>query len=71
MYYTLQEKDFINFMTDPSNPKTSSPPSPPKPEEFWQEVAGAENVQHLSKDNFEQFLSEHESALIMFYAPCK
>ncbi|XP_014671849.1 PREDICTED: protein disulfide-isomerase A5-like [Priapulus caudatus] len=64
-----EEKDFVLFMTDPSNPMARESPPPPKPEDFWKEVEGSENVHHLTADNFDAFVEEHGSTLVMFYAP--
>ena len=47
------------------------PPPPPSPETHWTDVEGAENIHHLTETNFESFMREHESVLVMFYAPCK
>ena len=47
------------------------PPPPPSPETHWTDVEGAENIHHLTETNFESFIREHESVLVMFYAPCK
>ena len=61
----------MNFMKDPYNPMASMPPPPPSPETHWTDVEGAENIHHLTETNFESFVREHESVLVMFYAPCK
>ena len=29
------------------------------------------NVAHLTGDDFDQFVQQHNSVLVMFYAPCK
>ena len=58
-------------MKDPYNPMASMPPPPPSPETHWTDVEGAENIHHLTETNFESFIREHESVLVMFYAPCK
>ncbi|XP_060583219.1 protein disulfide-isomerase A5-like [Ruditapes philippinarum] len=65
-----EEPDFIKFMKDPLNtePEPSKPPSP-SPEEHWSDVTGFQNVAFPSGDNFENFIKEHNSVLVMFYAP--
>ena len=67
----FQEADFVNFMKDPFNPMASMPPPPPSPETHWTDVEGGENVHHLTETNYESFMREHDSVLVMFYAPCK
>ncbi|XP_013389215.1 protein disulfide-isomerase A5-like [Lingula anatina] len=66
-----EEADFVNFMKDPNNPEGSTPPPPPQqtPEEQWADVAGAENLNHLTSGTFEAFVKENPSVLVMFYAP--
>ncbi|CAB3986332.1 disulfide-isomerase A5-like, partial [Paramuricea clavata] len=54
--------DFIKFMENPQEPAT-----PPPEEEQWSDEPSA--VEHLTDDNFEDFLSKHDSMLVMFYAP--
>eukprot|EP00794_Sanderia_malayensis_P003727 gene3727-4248_t len=54
--------DFINFMKDPREG-----PPPPAPEPEWSDVPS--KVNHLTDDTFETFLNEHQSVLVMFYAP--
>ncbi|GAB1600815.1 protein disulfide-isomerase A5-like [Argonauta hians] len=50
--------------------KWMSNPSPPTEQEKQSDLFGEEsNVEKLSKSNFDSFLSEHSSALVMFYAP--
>jgi hypothetical protein len=56
--------DFIQFMEDPQNP-----PKPPADEEQWSDEPSA--VEHLTDGNFDDFLSKHDSVLVMFYAPCE
>lgn len=49
-----------------------NPQEPPKPqpeEEQWSDEPSA--VEHLTDGNFEDFISKHDSVLVMFYAPCK
>ena len=57
-------EDFIQFMKDPSE----GPPSPPAEPE-WKDIPSA--VNHLTENTFDMFVREHESVLVMFYAPCK
>ncbi len=66
-----QEADFVAFMKDPQNPMASLPPPPPPPDQLWADVAGAEHLVHLTQANFDSFVAEHASVLVMFYAPCK
>lgn len=47
-------------------------PQPPAPEEKEEETPWSEvepNVEHLSTDNFDSFMSANPSVLVMFYAP--
>ena len=59
-------------MKDPLNtdPEPSKPPSP-TPEEDWKDIAGYQNIAQLGETNFDTFVKEHNSVLVMFYAPCK
>ena len=58
-------------MKDPSNPGATPPPPPSDPpEKQWADVKGMENLHFLSASNFDTFLQDHKSALVMFYAPC-
>ena len=57
-------KDFMQFM---ENPREGPPPPPPEPQ--WSDVPS--HVHHLTDDNFDEFMEEHDSVLVMFYAPCK
>jgi len=59
-------------MKDPLNtdPEASKPPAPSQ-QENWSEVVGNENINFLGEANFDSFIKEHNSALVMFYAPCK
>lgn len=48
-----------------------SSPTPPKAAEKDASLFDEDsNVEHLSKMNFDSFLAEHSSVLVMFYAPC-
>jgi len=51
----------LAFMKNPA-----PPPPPPAPEVPWSEVES--DVAHLG-DNFDEFISAHNSTLVMFYAP--
>jgi len=59
-------------MKDPLNtePEPSKPPAP-SPEEHWNDVAGYQNINFLGDTTFDSFVKEHNSVLVMFYAPCK
>ena len=47
-------------------------PQPPKEEEKEAEWSETESdVVHLGDDDFAEFMEEHSSVLVMFYAPCK
>jgi hypothetical protein len=45
------------------------PPEEPKQEAEWADEPS--EVVHLLDDNFEAYIKEHPSVLVMFYAPCK
>ncbi|XP_060077241.1 protein disulfide-isomerase A5-like [Ylistrum balloti] len=65
-----EEADFVNFMSDPQNPGASPPaPAVETPAQQWAEVVGMENLRFLTTDSFDSFLQEHNSVLVMFYAP--
>ena len=67
----FQEADFVNFMKDPQNPgATPPPPAAEPPEKQWEGVNGMENLHFLTDDNFDSFVQEEKSVLVMFYAPC-
>ncbi|KAK2570032.1 Protein disulfide-isomerase A5 [Acropora cervicornis] len=57
-----EAKDFMQFM---ENPREGPPPPPPEPQ--WSDVPS--HVHHLTDDNFDEFMEEHDSVLVMFYAP--
>ncbi|XP_067130609.1 protein disulfide-isomerase A5 isoform X2 [Centruroides vittatus] len=63
------ENDFVTFMNNPQNPVPSSLPSETSPEQWWAEIDGADNLNHLTASNFDNFINQHSSVLIMFYAP--
>ncbi|CAJ0931489.1 unnamed protein product [Ranitomeya imitator] len=44
-------------------------PAPEQPEVPWSEQDSA--VHHLTDADFDQFVQDHPSVLVMFYAPCK
>ncbi|XP_023220472.1 protein disulfide-isomerase A5-like, partial [Centruroides sculpturatus] len=56
-------------MNNPQNPVSSSLPSETSPEQWWAEIDGADNLNHLTASNFDNFINQHTSVLIMFYAP--
>ncbi|XP_054984224.1 protein disulfide-isomerase A5 isoform X4 [Sorex araneus] len=47
--------------------KSPQPPPPPVPELPWAEEGGS--VYHLTDDDFDRFVKEHSSVLVMFHAP--
>ena len=49
------------------DPKEAPPPPPPEPE--WSDIPS--KINHLSEDNFDSFMKDHKSVLVMFYAPCE
>ena len=60
----LQTDDFVNFMKDPKEG-----PPPPPPEKEWSDQPS--KIHHLSDNDFDSFMKDHNSVLVMFYAPCK
>lgn len=50
-------------------PDSPGPPEEPKQESEWEE--DAPEVAHLHDDDFDDFIQQHSSVLVMFYAPCK
>lgn len=56
------------FMTDPENPKKKAPPPA---EDMWADAVGSENVVKLTTVDFDKFIQNNPSVLVMFYAPCK
>ncbi|XP_038606569.1 protein disulfide-isomerase A5 [Tachyglossus aculeatus] len=54
-------KDIVDWMRNPQ------PPQPPVPETPWAEEDSA--VHHLTDQDFDQFLRDHPSVLVMFHAP--
>ena len=64
-----EEKDFIAFMENPSDPK---PPKQegPSPQEQWAEYPGASSIVHIdSSDAMAGVANAYPSLLVMFYAP--
>ncbi|XP_052091657.1 protein disulfide-isomerase A5-like [Mytilus californianus] len=65
-----EEADFVNFMNDPQNPGASpSQPPPEAPEEQWKEITGYRNIHFPTGSSFDSFIKQHNSVLVMFYAP--
>ncbi|XP_062519566.1 protein disulfide-isomerase A5-like, partial [Corticium candelabrum] len=54
--------DFVQFMENPDEPPTAPPPEPE-----WSDEPSS--VEHLSDDSFDMFVDQHDSVLVMFYAP--
>lgn len=62
----------MNFMKNPLSPTVSATVTPEKMDkDDWGDYEGAENLVHLSDDNFDAFVSIGQPVLVMFYAPCK
>ena len=59
---------FYYFMLFYSNFSPSAPEEP-KQETEWEEEAP--EISHLHEDDFDDFIQQHSSVLVMFYAPCK
>lgn len=64
-----EEPDFVKFMKDPLSTETPQQPPAPAPEEQWMDIDGHEHLHYLGAHNFDTFLENHESVLVMFYAP--
>ena len=45
-------------------------PPPVKDDKPWSEDENT-NVDHLTGEDFDQYIQRHSSVLVMFYAPCK
>lgn len=45
------------------------PAQPQVPETPWADEGGS--VYHLTDEDFDQFVKEHSSVLVMFHAPCE
>ncbi|XP_071978777.1 protein disulfide-isomerase A5 [Engystomops pustulosus] len=61
--YGATAKDIVDWLKDPQ------PPAPEQPDVPWSEQES--DVHHLTDEGFHQFVQEHPSVLVMFYAPCK
>ncbi len=61
--------DFVAFMKDPDNPLSGQDLPKPTPESEWKDHEGAENLLHLTNDNFFTEVKKHDHVLVMFYAP--
>ncbi|KAG8432139.1 hypothetical protein GDO86_016681 [Hymenochirus boettgeri] len=59
--YGATAKDIADWLKDPE------PPVPDAPEVAWAEQETS--VNHLTDADFDQFLKDHPSVLVMFYAP--
>ena len=46
-----------------------APSTPPPKEEEWSDTPS--EVVHLTDSNFDDFIANNPSVLVMFYAPCK
>jgi len=61
-------QDFVDFMHDPFG-------APPEQKELadpaldWEGFKGAEEVVHLGDDTFDDFITDNDAVLVMFYAP--
>jgi len=68
--FTLLMNFSLKNCTMFQSPSESSKETPGLVEEIsWADEQT--DVHHLTEDNFETFLNEHDSVLVMFYAPCK
>ncbi|XP_055983333.1 protein disulfide-isomerase A5 isoform X2 [Sorex fumeus] len=54
-------EDIVEWLKNPQ------PPKPPVPELPWADEGGS--VYHLTDDDFDRFVKEHSSVLVMFHAP--
>lgn len=59
------EKNFIDFMKNPSDPNAGQPSI----KDDWVEVAGYEHIHLLDDANFDEFIETKKKVLVMFYAP--
>lgn len=57
------KEDFVKFVNSLQVGSTGNR------EDLWSDESGA--VYHLNDGNFDDFISKHDSVLVMFYAPCK
>merc|ERR1711953_1597065 len=56
-------------MEDPDNPLSGKELPKPTPESEWRDHEGADDIRHLTTDNFHTKIKEHDHVLVMFYAP--
>lgn len=69
--------DFVRAVSAPGLSLSSAcfwssspqPPQPQVPETPWADEGGS--VYHLTDEDFDQFVKEHASVLVMFHAPCE
>nr|KAF6379759.1 protein disulfide isomerase family A member 5 [Myotis myotis] len=59
--YGSSAEDIVEWLKNPQ------PPQPQVPETPWADEGGS--VYHLTDEDFDQFLKEHSSVLVMFHAP--
>ncbi|XP_060630757.2 protein disulfide-isomerase A5 [Anolis sagrei] len=59
--YSATAKDIAEWLQNPQPPKPQAPETP------WPEEDNA--IYHLTDDDFDKFIKEHSSVLVMFYAP--
>ncbi|XP_048340459.1 protein disulfide-isomerase A5 [Sphaerodactylus townsendi] len=59
--YSATAKDIAEWLKNPQPPKPQAPEAP------WSEEDNP--VYHLMDDDFDKFMKEHPSVLVMFYAP--
>ena len=57
--------------TPPTPEETTPPPPANDGSSQWSDITGGSDISHLTVDNFNSFITEHDSVLVMFYAPCK
>lgn len=71
-FISFQESDFVEYMKSVvDGTPLSTPPPPPPPEKWWEELPNGQYVKYLKADTFDEILKTKETALVMFYAPCK
>uniref|UniRef100_G1LDS5 Thioredoxin domain-containing protein n=1 Tax=Ailuropoda melanoleuca TaxID=9646 RepID=G1LDS5_AILME len=61
--YGSTAEDIVEWLKNPQ------PPQPQAPETPWADEGGS--VYHLTDEDFDQFVKEHSSVLVMFHAPCE
>ncbi|KAK7828054.1 hypothetical protein U0070_013680 [Myodes glareolus] len=59
--YGSTAEDIVEWLKNPQ------PPQPQVPETPWADEGGS--VYHLTDEDFDQFVKEHSSVLVMFHAP--